>query len=151
MFVPTDLVTGAVIVLLCAFSLCKANVQSSSVTQYTKGKTVATSYMTLQPYSKIQCVVKCVDEKRQNRCSIAGYNVVTKTCLLSNDNQTDLLDTADDAFGVFFYSAPGGMFSFTIPSVGYARLFSTFIEFTPFICYISAVRPHIQRVEVYQY
>jgi len=112
MIPTTDSVTSAVFVLLCAFSLCKANVQSSMVTKYTKGKTVATSYMTLQPYSKIQCVAKCVDEKRQNLCSVAGYNVATKTCFLSNDNQTELLNTADQNFGVFFYSPPSGMLSY---------------------------------------
>jgi len=99
----TDSVVAAVLVLLNAL-LCTANVQFT-LTQFIKRKTVATSYFTLQPYSKFQCAEKCFyHEKKQNRCSFAQYNEATQTCLLSNDDPTDLLDTADDVVGVLVYS-----------------------------------------------
>lgn len=112
---------------LLSCSLSKATFQSTK-TQFTKGKTVATSYMTLQPYSKIQCVEKCSDENRQNRCSVAGYNKASKTCYLSADSQQALLDTTDDDVGVFFYSEPG-LFVFLCVFVRFFLLFvSSFVR-----------------------
>jgi len=101
----------AAFVFLCTSSLCKATIRTTA-TQFIKGKMVATSYITLQPYSDIACVRKCFDEKKQNRCSVAGYHASTKTCFLSNDGQWDLLDTDDNKYGVFFYSDQAGMLSY---------------------------------------
>ena len=109
--IPTKSVAISALVFLLACRLCMGTIQGTK-TKFTKGKRVATRYMTLQSYSDIKCVRKCFDEKKQNRCSVAGYNVATKTCLLSNDNQTDLLDTTEEEFGVFLFSDSKGMFSY---------------------------------------
>lgn len=69
--------------------------------------------MTLQSYSDINCVRKCFVEKRQNRCSIAGYDKATQTCFLSNDGQHELLD-ADEEFCVFLYSQQDGKFRYNL-------------------------------------
>jgi len=98
------------VVIIWAPSLSLASVNTTRA-QITKGKKVATSYMTLQSYSDIKCVRKCSVEKKQNRCSIAGYDKTTQTCFLSNDGHQDLLD-ADDEFGVFLFSDTEGMFIF---------------------------------------
>jgi len=107
MFFSAELVAKAAFVFLFEYELCMGYVQNTH-TNFTRGKIVATSYMTLQLYSKIKCVQKCLDEKRQNRCNVAGYNVATRSCFLSNGDEHDLLDTADEAFGVFFF--PGIQF-----------------------------------------
>lgn len=107
MFLASESVVITIFTFILEYSLCMATVQTTA-THFIKGKTVATSYKTLQSYSKIKCVEKCFAEKRQNRCSIAGYNKVTKTCFLSNDGQQDLLD-ANEEFGVMLFS---GMFSY---------------------------------------
>jgi len=106
MFLLSGAVAAVIILFLLACAQCMATFQSTK-TQYTMGKRVATSYMTLQPYSKIQCAVKCLDEKRQGRCSYAGYNAPTQKCYLSNDNQNELLETADGDFGVFYSDIEG--------------------------------------------
>ena len=102
----------AAIVFLWEFTMCIASVQITK-TQLIKGKMVATSYMTLQSYSDIKCVRKCFEEKRQERCSVAGYDTSTQTCFLSNDGPGDLLD-ADEEFGVFLYSEPECKFSYEL-------------------------------------
>ena len=52
-------------------------------------------------------------KKRQNRCSVAAYNKITRTCFLSNDSHQDLLD-ANEEFGVLLYFDPAGMFSYEL-------------------------------------
>ena len=69
---------------------------------FQKGKTVATSYQTLERFSKVQCAEKCYKEGKKGRCRIAGYNKDTKICRLSMDSQ-QVLDIADDSSGVFIY------------------------------------------------
>ena len=105
----TESVATAAVVFVWTCSLSSANIQTAQ-TNFTRGIKVATNYMTLQSYSKIKCVGKCFDEKRHGRCSIAGYNLATRTCYLSNDIQDDLLST-DDTYGVFLYPEPEGMFN----------------------------------------
>jgi len=102
----------AAIVFLWECTMCMASVQTTK-TQLSKGKMVATSYMTLQSYSDIKCVRKCFEEKRQNRCSVAGYDKSTQTCFLSNDGPQDLLD-ADKEFGVFLFLEPECKFSYEL-------------------------------------
>ena len=99
------------LVFLCASSMCMATVNTTSTT-LTKGKMVPTSYMTLQAFSDMNCVRKCFLEKMQNRCSVAGYDKSTQTCFLSNDGPQDLLATADEDVGVFFYSGSEGLFNY---------------------------------------
>jgi len=111
MFGSTESVAAVAVVFLWTCSLCKATVDTTA-TNFTKGTQVATSYMTLQSYSDIQCVRACFGEKRLGRCSVAGYHSSTKTCYLSNNHPHNVLNTADDEFGVFFYSTPEGVFSF---------------------------------------
>jgi len=77
-------------------------------TAFVQSKTVATSYATIQPYSKIQCVKKCYEEGRKGKCNIAGYNMATKSCQLSDDMEPDVLDATDEAEGVYIF--PQGMF-----------------------------------------
>ena len=102
MILSTKSVAIAVIAVLLQCSLCKAVFQTTA-THLTMGKTVATHYLTLFSYSDIKCVRKCFNERKHNRCSVAGYDKATETCFLSNDGQQELLDIADEAVGVFFY------------------------------------------------
>jgi len=108
MFVSTKLVVTTGICFLWTYLMCLGNIQTIE-SRFSKGKKVATSYKTLQSYSKIKCSEKCFDEKRQNGCKVAGYNKATRTCFLSNDGLQDLLD-ADEEFGVFLYAEPKSMF-----------------------------------------
>ena len=103
----------ASLVFLWECTMCMTSVQTTK-TQLTKGKMVATSYMTLQLYSDIKCVRKCFEEKRQDRCSVAGYDKSTQTCFLSNDGPHDLLDTDSEHVGVFLFSEQEGMFSYDL-------------------------------------
>jgi len=89
-----------VALLLLTTSICDANMWTS-VTQFTKGKSLATSNKTLERFSEIQCVKKCYAERQKDLCNIAGYNKNTKVCALSMDTQDDLVDVADDMAGVF--------------------------------------------------
>jgi len=104
MILFTKYLAAIAIVFVLEYTMCTANVQSIN-TYFTKGKMVATSYMTLKSCSSIKCVSKCFDEQRNTRCSVAGYDKSTQTCFLSNDGPQDLLD-ADEESGVFFYSVP---------------------------------------------
>ena len=70
-------------------------------TEFTKGKMVATSHKTFQRFSEVQCVKKCYDERKNNLCTIAGYNKTTRACSLSVDSPEDLVDVADDMAFVF--------------------------------------------------
>ena len=95
-------VTTFTVVILATVSLSHADIQEFMAT-FLKGKTVPSSYLTLERFSKVQCAEKCYKEGKQNRCRIAGYNKGTKTCRLSMDYQQDVLDIADDSSGVFIY------------------------------------------------
>jgi len=90
------------VVILATVSKSNAELQDYIAT-FKKGKTVATSYLTIERISKVQCADKCYKEGKQGRCRIAGYNKNTKVCRLSMDNQCDILDFADDSSGVFIY------------------------------------------------
>jgi len=90
------------VVILATVSKSNADFQEFIAT-FEKGKTVATSYLTIERISKVQCADKCYKEGKQGRCRIAGYNKNTKVCRLSIDSQCDVLDIADDHNGVFIY------------------------------------------------
>jgi len=89
-------------VLLCTNALCKATIQAT-LANFTQGKAVATSYMFLQPLSKILCAVKCFDDGKQGGCNVAGYNTTTKGCFLSIDTQEDVVDVEDETTGVIYH------------------------------------------------
>ena len=74
---------------------------------FVKRKIVATSFRTLQPMSKQQCLATCFQEDRNDNCSIAGYNSDTQTCQLSLDTPQDIFDQDNDAVGVFFVKGKG--------------------------------------------
>ena len=92
-------------IYLLTVSLCTANIQSV-ITKFTEGKKLSTSYTTLQKISKIQCVERCNKDRQTGGCTLAGYNKATRSCYLSVDGPQDVLDTEDEAYGVFFYE-PG--------------------------------------------
>jgi len=73
----------------------------TSVTEFTIGKAVSTNYKAIERFSEIQCVRKYYDERKNDMCSVAGYNRTSRVCTLSIDNQEDLVDVADDMAGVF--------------------------------------------------
>lgn len=83
-------------------TLCTALIQSVK-TRFTEGKQLLTSHTTLQKISKIKCVERCNQAKKNNMCTLAGYDKATKTCFLSVDDPQNILDTDDETFGVFFY------------------------------------------------
>ena len=95
-----------VVVVLVTISLSNAEIQDFKA-NFMKGKTVATSYLTVERYSKIQCVEKCYKEGKEGRCTIAEYSKATRSCKLSMDSQNDVLDTFDDSSGVFIYPVQG--------------------------------------------
>jgi len=72
-------------------------------TTFTKGKALEVIHETIQPFSELQCVRRCVEERRFNRCTIAGYNKAAHACYLSLDDYPVIVDTPDESSGVFFY------------------------------------------------
>jgi len=90
--------------LLASITLCTSTIQSVTTT-FTKMKSVATSYATLENISKIRCVERCNRDSQVN-CTLAGYDKATKTCYLSVDNPQNPVNTTDDMHGVFFYHPP---------------------------------------------
>ena len=87
-------------ILLIAMCDANVNVQEVKAT-FTSKTSVLSSETVIQPYSKAQCVKKCVEEGKQGRCSVAGYNTATKTCYLSTDNQESVLASPDENSGIF--------------------------------------------------
>jgi len=85
--------------LLSTSALNGATLQISAI--LLAGKSVATNYTALRPYSEIQCAAKCFEEGRYNRCRVAGYSRETHTCLLSLDSHVYVPDVADQNVGVF--------------------------------------------------
>ena len=96
------LMSSVAIVVLITAELSSALLQSNTAT-YVKGKRVATSYATLQPYSKMKCVGKCAEENLAGRCTVAGYNTATQTCFLSDDSPADVTSITDETSGVFIF------------------------------------------------
>ena len=94
-----------VVGMLVTISLSYAEIQDFKAT-FIKGKTVASSYLTIERYSKVQCVEKCYNEGKEGRCSIAEYSKATRSCKLSMDSQYDVLDSSDVSSGVFIYQEP---------------------------------------------
>jgi len=91
--------TTIAFVLLSTSALNGATLQISAI--LLAGKSVATNYTALRPYSEIQCAAKCFEEGRYNRCRVAGYCMMTHTCLLSLDSHVYVPDVADQNVGVF--------------------------------------------------
>jgi len=87
------------VVILAIMSHSRADVYLYKATFITR-KILPTKYLTIQPFSIIQCAAKCYEEERQGRCSIAGYNTATKSCFLSMDSWNDAIDFPDDSFGI---------------------------------------------------
>jgi len=106
------------VVILVAFHRSSAEFQEFRVSLMT-GKTVATSYLTLEPYSSLRCVEMCYAEGQQGRCTIAAYNQSTMSCRLSMDGQQDLLHTSDDSSMVFSYQQEP--LNVTIQGIGLVR------------------------------
>jgi len=93
--------TSCVTFLILTTSICVANLRTFTA-QFIKGTAVTTSHQTIQAFSEIQCVRKCIEERKKDMCSVAEYNMTSKVCYLSNDSQEDVVDVADDMAGVFF-------------------------------------------------
>jgi len=93
---------GIALICLVKNYMCTATIQSVA-TKFTGGKKLSTSYSTLEKISKIQCVERCNKDKQTGGCTLAGYNKATRNCYLSVDGPQDVLDTTDEAYGVFFY------------------------------------------------
>jgi len=105
MFWYLKLLATFVVVILFTFPQSLAEIQDFKAT-FLKRKTITSSYLTVERYSKIQCVEKCYKEGKEGRCSVAVYNKATRSCQLSMDSQLDLLDTYDDSSGVYIYQEP---------------------------------------------
>jgi len=96
------LIAIVVLQFLVTKAYSEAQIQDITTT-FVQGKTVATNYATILPYSKIQCVKKCYEEARKSKCNIAGYNRATKSCQLSDDMEPDVLNATDEAAGVYIF------------------------------------------------
>jgi len=70
-------------------------------TQFVKNKILSTSYATKQPISQLSCVRWCFSDGNKGKCKTAGYNVSESSCSLSMDTTEDLMDVADEMYGVF--------------------------------------------------
>jgi len=90
------------IVILFTVSLCNADIESVKFT-FTGNKSVNTTHTTLYDISDIQCTRRCITEKQNGRCTLAGYDKRTKTCYLSDDDQLNVFDIDDAMIGVFSY------------------------------------------------
>jgi len=92
--------TTFTVVILVSVSQCTADIQELRASWMAR-KTVPTSYLTLERYSKIRCAEKCYAEGKQGKCKIAAFNKATKTCRLSMDSHPDAVDISDDSSGVY--------------------------------------------------
>jgi len=92
--------TTFTVVILVSVSQCTADIQELRASWMAR-KTVPTSYLTLERYSKIRCAEKCYAEGKQGKCKIAAFNKATKTCRLSMDSHQDAVDISDDSSGVY--------------------------------------------------
>jgi len=101
MTTPTQIPICVGVLIFFISSTCRANV-FTTFANFTKGKVVSDSHTTIQPYSKIQCAVKCFEEGRNGRCNVAGYNIALKACFLSDGTPQDVFDVANDTLGVFY-------------------------------------------------
>ena len=54
-------------------------------TEIIKGNNVASSYKTLNGYSKFRCLSMCLKQAAYGVCKAAGYDTLTQTCFLSSD------------------------------------------------------------------
>jgi len=89
-------------VFISAIYFANANIQQERA-QLSLGKRVSSSHTAIQPYSKIQCVKKCVEEGRRGRCSVAGYDKDTQTCYLSINSMDSVMETPEEVSGVFVF------------------------------------------------
>ena len=98
---PTQTQLCVAVFIFCTSAICGATMITTSA-YFTKGKAVSTSHTTFQPYSIIQCAVKCFEEGRNGNCSIAGYDNALNACYLSVDAVGDVVDIADEMSGVVY-------------------------------------------------
>ena len=92
--------TTFTVVILVSVSQCTADIQELRASWMAR-KTVPTSYLTLERYSKIRCAERCYADGKQGKCKIAAFNKSTKTCRLSMGSQPDVMDISDDSSGVY--------------------------------------------------
>ena len=85
---------------LCTIAVCELTIYKQFTWNFINGKTVSSSYLTVQPYSMLQCADRC--STQNTTCRIAEYNKVTKACRLSADSPNTVVDVDDDSVGVFF-------------------------------------------------
>jgi len=97
-------------VVFITFLLTDA-IQEKLKRKFVKGKAVLHSYRTIQSFSKQQCLAKCIEDSRHEMCRIAGYSKITRTCQLSLDRNSDVLDVDNDETGVFFVIGKDGIVS----------------------------------------
>jgi len=98
MYSPTLRLIGGI---LFTSSICGATLLTTYA-MFAKGKAVLTSHTTIQPYSKIQCAMKCFEEGQNGGCSVAGYNKTLEACYLSLDSLQDVVEVADEMSGVLY-------------------------------------------------
>jgi len=98
---PTQILKCVAFLIFFISSTCKANFLTTSA-NFVSGKAVSNSHTTIQPYSYMQCAVKCFEEGRNGRCNVAGYNIALEACYLSVDTPQDVLDVADEMSGVLY-------------------------------------------------
>ena len=95
-------IATVVVLYLGTVAFSESQMQEITTT-FVYSKAVATSYATIKPYSNIQCVSKCFEESRNGKCNIAGFNRATKSCQLSDDMEPDVLNTTDEAVGIYIF------------------------------------------------
>jgi len=99
------------VLFMLSIVLCEGHIEDVQ-TEFIKGKAVSTSHTTVQPYSKIECVKKCYEEGKKDRCNVAGYDKTTNSCHLSLDKDTDIVDAAAQAAGVYIFPQGTCCYSF---------------------------------------
>jgi len=98
---PNQIPVCVGVLIFVMSSTCRANFLTTSA-DFVSGKAVSKSHTTIQPYSNMQCAVKCFEEGRNGRCNVAGYNIALEACYLSVDTPQDVVDVADEMSGVLY-------------------------------------------------
>jgi len=127
-------ISSTVLVYLSVITLANAG-QNETVGEFVPFKSVATSYKTLDNYSKSKCLSRCMIAAGQGMCTLAGYNLQTKTCRLSLDTEGSQLTVQDANVGVIYLTKYVRKFTkYVRKFTKYVRKFTKYVrKFTKYV------------------
>ena len=97
---PTQLSSFLMVFVVIQVIVCGATFLTRYA-NFISGKTVASSFRSIEHDSQIKCVWECMEEWRKGVCNVAGYNATSQKCQLGVSSQQDLVDVEDEMSGVF--------------------------------------------------